>query len=146
DYRYCWLRDTYYILTAFNHIGHFEELEKYFHYIANVSANAQDRYQPLYSVSGGDKLVEKVMDLQGYQGNQPVRVGNQAYEHIQNDVYGQILLSLLPLYVDQRFIAEERAGSRQLVYQVLSKISERIDEPDAGLWEFRDLQQYHAYT
>jgi len=146
DYRYCWLRDTYYTLTAFNHIGHFEELERYFHYIANVSANAQDRYQPLYSVSGSDKLVEKVMDLKGYMGNQPVRIGNQAYEHIQNDVYGQILLSLLPLYVDDRFIAEERAGSRQLVYQVLSKISERIDEPDAGLWEFRDLQQYHAYT
>lgn len=146
DYRYCWLRDTYYTLTAFNHIGHFEELEKYFHYIANVSANAQDRYQPLYSLSGTGRLVEKVMDLEGYQGNKPVRVGNQAYEHIQNDVYGQILLSLLPLYVDKRFTAEERAGSRQLVYHVLSKIESCIDEPDAGLWEFRDLQQYHAYT
>ncbi len=146
DYRYCWLRDTYYTLTAFNHIGHFEELERYFHYIANVSANTHTRYQPLYSISGSDKLVERIMDLKGYMGNQPVRVGNQAYEHIQNDVYGQILLSLLPLYVDHRFIAEERAGSHQLVYQVLEKIKQTIDEPDAGLWEFRDLSQYHSYT
>ncbi len=146
DYRYCWLRDTYYTLTAFNHIGHFEELEKYFHYIANISASQGDRYQPLYSISGSENLVEKIMNLKGYLGNQPVRVGNQAYEHIQNDVYGQILLSLLPLYVDQRFNKVERTGSQQLIYHVLDKIEAYIDEPDAGLWEFRDLSQHHCYT
>ncbi|MDF9795838.1 GH15 family glucan-1,4-alpha-glucosidase [Catalinimonas alkaloidigena] len=146
DYRYCWLRDTYYTLTAFNHIGHFEELEKYFYYIANISASQKSRYQPLYSISGSDLLVEKIMDLKGYLGNQPVRVGNQAYEHIQNDVYGQVLLSLLPLYVDHRFINDERTGSQNLVYDVLHKIEEVMYEPDAGLWEFRDLSQYHCYT
>lgn len=146
DYRYCWLRDTYYTLTAFNHIGHFEELEKYFYYIANISASQKSRYQPLYSISGSDLLVEKIMDLKGYLGNQPVRVGNQAYEHIQNDVYGQVLLSLLPLYVDHRFINDERTGSQNLVYDVLNKIEEVMYEPDAGLWEFRDLSQYHCYT
>ena len=146
DYRYCWLRDTYYTLTAFNNIGHFEELERYFNYIANVSANEGDRYQPLYSVSGGVELVETTLDLQGYRGNQPVRIGNQAYEHIQNDVYGQVLLSLLPLYVDQRFNKEERAGSYRLASEVLARIDKFMDEPDAGLWEFRDKSQHHCYT
>ncbi len=146
DYRYCWLRDTYYTLTAFNNIGHFEELEKYFHYIANISANQEDRYQPLYSVGGTNHLTEKIMDLKGYLGNQPVRIGNQAHEHIQNDVYGQVLLSLLPLYVDHRFNNEERAGTHQLACQVLHKIEIYMDEPDAGLWEFRDRSQQHCYT
>ena len=146
DYRYCWLRDTYYTLTAFNNIGHFEELERYFNYIANVSANEGERYQPLYSVSGGVELVETTLDLQGYLGNQPVRIGNQAYEHIQNDVYGQVLLSLLPLYVDQRFNKEERAGSYRLASEVLARIEKFMDEPDAGLWEFRDKSQHHCYT
>jgi GH15 family glucan-1,4-alpha-glucosidase len=146
DYRYCWLRDTYYTLTAFNNIGHFEELERYFNYIANVSANEGDRYQPLYSVSGGVELVETTLDLEGYLGNQPVRIGNQAYEHIQNDVYGQVLLSLLPLYVDQRFNKEERAGSYRLASEVLARIDKFMDEPDAGLWEFRDKSQHHCYT
>ncbi|MDH5604285.1 MAG: DUF5911 domain-containing protein, partial [Cyclobacteriaceae bacterium] len=50
DYRYCWLRDTYYTLTAFNHIGHFEELEKYFDYFTNIAAKSTERYQPLYSI------------------------------------------------------------------------------------------------
>ncbi|MEQ9441966.1 MAG: glycoside hydrolase family 15 protein, partial [Cyclobacteriaceae bacterium] len=146
DYRYCWLRDTYYTLNAFNNIGHFEELERYFHYIANISATQEERYQPLYSVSGSNQLVERIIDLDGYKGNKPVRIGNQAYEHIQNDVYGQVLLSLLPLYVDHRFNHDERAGSDRLAADVLDRIEKFIQEPDAGLWEFRDFKQLHCYT
>ncbi len=146
DYRYCWLRDTYYILTAFNNIGHFEEMERYFHYIANISAKSRERFQPLYSVSGGTDLTEHLTDLRGYLGNTPVRIGNQAYEHIQNDSYGQVLLALLPLYVDRRFIDTERAGSVKLMYDTLYKIEATMEEPDAGLWEFRNFSQYHCYT
>ncbi len=146
DYRYCWLRDTYYILTAFNNIGHFEEMEKYFQYIANVPTNEEGRYQPLYSLSGKENLDEHLLDLEGYLGNKPVRLGNQAYTHIQNDVYGQILISLLPLYGDRRFIDAERTRSHKLITDTLNKISDTMHEPDAGLWEFRTLSQYHCYT
>ena len=147
DYRYCWLRDTFYTLNAFNNIGHFEELDKYFHYIANITLKSKDRLQPLYSVSGQTNLVEKTLDLKGYMGNnQPVRVGNQAYEHIQNDVYGQVLVSLLPLYADKRFILSERTESREMILQILDSIDKTMDEKDAGLWEFRELSQYHCYT
>jgi len=146
DYRYCWMRDTYYTLTAFNNIGHFEELEKYFNYIVNISVKEKDRYQPLYSITGKKELDEIIIDLEGYLGNQPVRIGNQAYTHIQNDVYGQILLALLPLFVDRRFINSERSDSINLVYGILEKIEKLMEEPDAGLWEFRTLAQYHAYT
>ena len=147
DYRYCWMRDTYYTLTAFNHIGHFEEMENYFNYIANISVKSKDRFQPLYTVSGGTEIIEKELDLEGYLGNnKPVRIGNQAYEHVQNDVYGQVLVSLLPLYIDRRFIFAERADSKFIIKQALNKIEETMDMPDAGLWEFRDFVQYHCYT
>ncbi len=146
DYRFCWIRDTYYTLTAFNNIGHFEELEKYFNYIVNISVKSKDRYQPLYSITGEGELTEHTLELDGYQNNQPVRIGNQAYTHIQNDVYGQILLALLPLFVDRRFINRERSDSLNLIYSVLKKIDDLMEEPDAGLWEFRTLSQYHSYT
>ena len=147
DYRFCWMRDTYYTLTAFNNIGHFEEMEQYFHFIANVSAEAQDRLQPLYSIGGSKKLVEKELDLEGYLGNnRPVRIGNDAYTHIQNDVYGQVLVALLPLYVDSRFIDAERNSSHKLVHNTLLKLGKYINENDAGLWEFRHISQYHCYT
>ena len=103
DYRYCWLRDTYYTLTAFNNIGHFEELEKYVHFVENIISDQDERIQPLFTILGEKKIVEKEIDLDGYLGNKPVRIGNDAYAHIQNDVYGQVLASLLPLYIDKRF-------------------------------------------
>jgi GH15 family glucan-1,4-alpha-glucosidase len=146
DYRYCWMRDTYYILTAFNNIGHFEEMERYFHYIANISTKLDGKYQPLYGISGTSELVEQELDLEGYLGNQPVRIGNDAYTHIQNDVYGQVLVALLPLYVDRRFVNPERQSPEKLVYEALNFIEKTMDLPDAGLWEFRHIAQYHCYT
>ncbi|VXD12555.1 glycoside hydrolase family 15 protein [Marinoscillum sp. 108] len=146
DYRYCWMRDTYYTLNAFNNIGHFEESEKYFHYILNTTIEETNRYQPLYGISGQKALIEKELDLAGYMGNQPVRIGNDAYTHIQNDVYGQVLISLLPLYADKRIIFTERFDSSELVSKTLDMIEKTFDETDAGLWEFRNLRQHHCYT
>src|SRR6185295_7513244 len=58
DYRYCWFRDSYYTLKAFNELGHFEELEKYFEYIENVLMRNKGRMQPLYSITGQQDLEE----------------------------------------------------------------------------------------
>lgn len=147
DYRYCWLRDAFYILQAFNNIGHFQEMEHYFQFIANVSINSDNnRFQPLYGITGKRDLTEKILDLAGYMGNQPVRLGNQASEHIQNDVYGQVLLSLLPLYTDERFAIENRPDSERWISDLLNKIEMVIDEPDAGIWEFRNMAFHHCYT
>jgi GH15 family glucan-1,4-alpha-glucosidase len=146
DYRFCWMRDTFYILTAFNNIGHSEELERYFHFIANISTKVSDKYQPLYGIGGQTKLVEKELPLAGYLGNQPVRIGNDAYTHIQNDVYGQVLVALLPLYVDCRFQDPTRPTPLSLVTEALRLIETTMDQPDAGLWEFRHIAQKHCYT
>jgi GH15 family glucan-1,4-alpha-glucosidase len=146
DYRYCWMRDTYYTLTAFNNIGHFEEMEKYFLYLTNLPMSGKERIQPLYDIVGQNQIVETELDLPGYLGNKPVRLGNDAYTHIQNDVYGQILLAILPLYTDKRFAKMERSESVPLLSTILEKIEFTIDEADAGLWEFRNLKQKHAYT
>jgi GH15 family glucan-1,4-alpha-glucosidase len=150
DYRYCWIRDTHYVLKALNGIGHFTELEKYAHYIENIALKLEEdevvRLQPLYSITGEAKLIEQILPLAGYLGNTPVRVGNQAYEHIQNDVYGQVLVSLLPLFVDQRLVQEDKRHLLPVVMNVLRRIESTMYEPDAGLWEFRNKAQMHAYT
>ncbi|MGN8069801.1 glycoside hydrolase family 15 protein [Mucilaginibacter sp. SG564] len=147
DYRYCWLRDTYYVITALNHIGHFEEMEKYFSYVTDISFSEDERYQPLYGITGKRKLVEEILtDLDGYMGNQPVRIGNQAYEHIQNDIYGQVMISLLPLYTDHRFVFSERKDSVRWIESLLNKIDRTIDEKDAGIWEFRNMANIHCYS
>ncbi|MGN6495602.1 MAG: glycoside hydrolase family 15 protein [Agriterribacter sp.] len=147
DYRYCWLRDTYYVLAALGHIGHFEEMENYFNYVTGIAFSEEGRFQPLYGITGQKELTENIFDhLQGYQGNQPVRVGNQAYEHIQNDIYGQALISLLPLYTDHRFIFSERGDSARWIAWILNKIEATINEEDAGIWEFRHMANLHCYS
>jgi GH15 family glucan-1,4-alpha-glucosidase len=146
DYRYCWFRDSYYTLKAFNEMGHFDELEGFFEYIQNILIRDADRMQPLYSITGQKELHELHIPLEGYMNNQPVRIGNKAYEQIQNDVYGQVLVGLLPLFMDKRLTFSKKNFYKTLVDRLLDWIERTMDEPDAGLWEFRNIKQVHTYT
>lgn len=149
DYRYCWLRDTYFSLNAFERLGHFDEMEKFLAYLLNLCRRfGDDRLQPLFAVNGEDQLVEEILEhLDGYQGEKPVRIGNQAYEHIQNDVYGESILSISRLLLDRRFVGLEGLGSvRRVLHQLLGQIERRMEDPDAGLWELRHTQQLHSFT
>lgn len=146
DYRYCWFRDTYYTLKAFNEMGHFDELERYFEYIQNILTRDTDRIQPLYSITGQKDIEEIHIPLDGYLGNQPVRIGNKAYLQTQNDVYGQVLVGLLPLFIDRRLGFSKKRHYKPLVDRLLKWIEHTMDEPDAGLWEFRNVKQVHTYT
>lgn len=146
DYRYCWFRDTYYTLKAFNQIGHFEELEKYFDFIQNIIRNSNESLQPLYSITGEKDLHEIELDLEGYMGNKPVRIGNKAYIQVQNDVYGQVLVSLLPLYVDRRLTFAKKSSYKKIVPWLLDGIERTMHAEDAGLWEFRNSKYIFTYT
>jgi GH15 family glucan-1,4-alpha-glucosidase len=147
DYRFCWFRDTYYTLRAFNQIGHFEELEKYFDFIQNIIHNAADTLQPLYSITGEKDLYEVELDhLSGYKGNRPVRIGNKAYVQIQNDVYGQVLVSLMPLYIDKRLTFAKKNSYKKIVPWLLERIEKTMHAEDAGLWEFRTSKYIFTYT
>lgn len=146
DYRYCWIRDSYFTLAALNSLGHFSEAEGYSHYIQNLAQKEQGRFQPVYTIDSTKTIHEKELDLEGYMGNKPVRIGNDAYTQIQNDVYGQIILSILPLYIDARIIENGSRPSLSLLEKVLNKIEEYMEIPDAGIWEYRNRKQKHAET
>lgn len=147
DYRFCWFRDAYYTLRAFNQIGHFEELERYFDFIQNIIRNSSDTLQPLYSITGEKDLHEIELDyLNGYLGNKPVRIGNKAYIQTQNDVYGQVLVSLLPLYVDKRLNFAKKSSYKKIIPWLLERIERTMHATDAGLWEFRNSRFTFAYT
>lgn len=148
DYRYCWMRDAYYTLAALSSVSHYHALRTYARYVQTIAMTDQGRYQPLYSIDAVGDIPEQEIDLKGYlDRNEPVRIGNQAHEHIQNDVYGQMIVSLLPLYTDLRFPKhEQHAPPKDMIFSLLKKINEVMDEPDAGLWEFRTSAQLHTYT
>ncbi|HUR27480.1 MAG TPA: glycoside hydrolase family 15 protein, partial [Planctomycetota bacterium] len=109
DYRYCWLRDSYYVLGALRLLGHFEERESFVQYLLEIAGNAPDlALRPLYRVDGRNDLDEHILpDWPGFETHGPVRIGNQAAEHIQHDVYGELVLALAPVFLDERFHSEQ---------------------------------------
>ena len=148
DYRYCWIRDAYYTVQALNRLGALDVLEGYLTYLRNIVDGAKGGHiQPLYGVLGEATLEEGfAADLPGYRGMGPVRVGNQAYEQIQHDAYGQIVLCNVHAFFDQRLY--RMSGIED--FQSLERVSERAwafyDKPDAGLWELRTRQSVHTYS
>ncbi len=146
DYRYCWIRDSYFTLSALTKIGHFTEAESYAHYLQGIALKKTENIQPVYKIDGTSDIPEEELDLDGYLGNKPVRIGNLAYQQIQNDVYGQIILSLLPLYCDARVSNFSTKPSLQLINKLLNSIIDKIDSPDAGIWEYRNIAQKHTAT
>jgi len=146
DYRFCWLRDAHYTLKALNDLSHFGILRDYANFIENIVIKEDRRFHPLYPITMNGEPKEEILDLNGYKGEKPVRIGNQAYEHIQNDVYGQVLVTLLPLFNDVRLVGHNSETLVDLAEHCLELIEATMDEPDNGLWEFRGLKQLHSYT
>jgi GH15 family glucan-1,4-alpha-glucosidase len=148
DYRYCWLRDGYFVVCALNRLSATRTMERYLHYIVNIAANASDgRLQPVYRISGRPGLDEAVItSLPGFRGMGPVRTGNAAYRQVQNDVYGSVVLAAAHMFFDQRL---DRIGDEALFQRLeaVGEMARRVyDQPDAGIWELRNDVRVHTFS
>ncbi len=148
DYRYCWIRDSYYTVQALNQLGALDVLEKYLAYLRNiVDAAKGGQIQPLYSVMGNARLNESMAEaLAGYRGMGPVRIGNAAYSQVQYDCYGQIVLPTAQAFFDRRLLRMADERDFESLEQVGEMAWAKHDQPDAGLWEFRTRQEVHTYS
>jgi GH15 family glucan-1,4-alpha-glucosidase len=148
DYRFCWLRDAYYTVQALNRLGAVDVLEGYLAYLRNiVDAHPSGRIQPVFGVGMEPILQEAIIEtLPGYRGMGPIRVGNQAHEHHQHDVYGQIVLSTVQAFFDTRLLRPPNLDDFQRLESVGERAYAMHLEPDAGLWEFRTRAAVHTYS
>ncbi len=147
DYRFCWLRDAYFVIHALNRLGATKTLEGYLGYLTNLVAGLEGSLQPVYGIALESQINERVVDgLAGYRGMGPVRAGNQAFEHVQNDVYGSVVLAAAQAFFDQRL----RNPGGPVLYERLVRVGEtaveRWNQPDAGLWELRTQSAVHTYS
>jgi GH15 family glucan-1,4-alpha-glucosidase len=147
DYRFCWIRDTYFTVQALNRLGATRTMEGYLRFIQNLTATLPLQLQPCYGIDGELNLDEKVVaHLKGYRGMGPVRVGNAAYAQVQHDVYGAAILSVTQSFFDQRLV---RRGTDAL-FGALEPLGERavalFGEADAGIWEYRGHTAVHTFS
>lgn len=146
DYRFCWLRDSYFVLTAFHRLGHFEEMEGFLKFLLGI-AYREENLRPVYSIDGGIPLPEHLhTNWSGFEQSQPVRSNNEAASHIQNDSYGEMILALAPIFLDERFNHLRTPDHEDLIAHLAQKCARSLEVPDAGLWELRGKWRVHSFT
>ncbi|MEJ2255820.1 MAG: glycoside hydrolase family 15 protein [Woeseiaceae bacterium] len=148
DYRFCWLRDSYFVLHALNRLGATMTMQRYLDYIMNIAVAAGDEeLKPLYGISGRSITDEQIIEtLSGYKGMPPVRRGNEAFEQVQNDVYGAVILSVMQYFFDSRLIQSGTLAEFKRLEPLGEWASRKYNQPDAGLWEYRGRQRVHTFS
>jgi GH15 family glucan-1,4-alpha-glucosidase len=135
DYRFCWLRDATLTLQALLHSGYTQEASDWREWLLRAVAGDPDDLQIMYSLTGERRLTETELDwLPGYEGSSPVRVGNQAAEQLQLDVYGE-LMGALALARSQGLDSDQNSWNVQR--SIMDWLEGNWRQPDEGLWEIR---------
>ena len=148
DYRFCWIRDAYFVVEALNRLGATLTMEGFIRYVTDVAAiDPGGELKPVYGVIPGAPLPEvELPHLPGYRGFGPVRIGNAAALQTQNDGYGNVVLAATQMFFDRRL---PKPGGLELFHR-LERLGERAITcaflPDAGLWEFRSRARIHTYS
>jgi GH15 family glucan-1,4-alpha-glucosidase len=145
DYRYCWLRDAYFVVKALNRLGATETMESFISFILGIAA--QDPLRPVYGIVPTERLDEVVApNLKGYRNDGPVRVGNEAALQHQHDAFGSIVLAAMPMFFDRRLPRPGNEGLFHFLESLGLRAAKAAFTPDAGIWEYRSRAQIHTYS
>lgn len=98
----------------------------------------------MYTIHGGKDLPEEELDhLAGHKNSKPVRIGNGAVDHLQLDIYGELLDCI---YLAQKFSKPLSWESWLAVRQVVDYVCTQVDKPDLSIWEVRGKQKHYLYS
>jgi GH15 family glucan-1,4-alpha-glucosidase len=144
DYRYCWLRDATFTLLALMNSGYTDEALAWHNWLLRAAAGAPANMQIMYGIMGQRRLLEwEALWLPGYEGAQPVRVGNAAHAQLQLDVYGELIDAFHQSRMAKLQLDDE---SWSLECAVLDHLAEEWDQPDHGIWERRTEGKHYVFS
>jgi GH15 family glucan-1,4-alpha-glucosidase len=144
DYRYSWIRDSFFSVRSLAEVGYQDEADAFRRFIERSAAGKAEKLQIMYGVGGERRLTEETLDyLEGYRGARPVRVGNAAASQLQLDMYGELLE--LSWRWHRRGNSPDDDYWRFLV-ALVDRAAELWEEPDRGLWEIRGEPQHFVHS
>ena len=144
DYRCCWLRDATFTLLAFMNLGYYEEARAWRDWLVRAVAGSPRQVQIMYGVGGERWLLELIIPwLPGYENSAPVRIGNEASQQLQHDVFGEII-DAISQGLKAGMAPSERG--RTLVPVVLNYLATAWRQPDEGIWEVRGGRQHFVHS
>lgn len=145
DYRYCWLRDAAFVVEALRRLSHLTEGAAFLRFLQNVAESGP--LQPVYGLDGRRELHEHDLPhLAGFRGNGHVRIGNAAWHQQQNDLMGELLLSLESLLADPRLVHDDPGRVMPLVERFVTDAIRAAPTPDTGIWEYRTMLKNHTFS
>ena len=144
DYRYCWLRDSTFTLSALMLAGLADEAKAWREWLLRAVAGQPQQMQILYGVAGERRITEQELDwLSGYQGSRPVRIGNAAVNQFQLDVYGEVMDTL---HVGRYIGLESDEAAWDLQQALLEFLESNWRQPDEGIWEIRGPRRHFTHS
>jgi GH15 family glucan-1,4-alpha-glucosidase len=146
DYRFTWIRDASFTIYAFIRLGYTEEAAAFMHWIEERCNDlAPDgTLQTMYGLDGRRELTEfELSHLEGYQGSQPVRVGNAAYHQLQLDIYGELMDSV---YLYDKYGKSISYDLWKNLMRLMDWLCDHWQQPDNGIWEVRGGQREFLYS
>ncbi len=145
DYRAVWIRDASFTVYAFMRLGYRREASDFMNWISDRATEAKGgRMRIMYGVDGHGRLEEQQLDhLAGYLGSRPIRIGNEAYEQTQLDIYGELLDSI---YLNNKYGDAISHDGWNHVRTLIEFVCERWRDPDAGIWEFRGEKREYLHS
>jgi len=142
DYRFCWLRDATFTLLALMNSGYYDEALAWHNWLLRAVAGTPSEMQIMYGIRGQRRLTEwEAPWLAGYEGAQPVRIGNAAHAQLQLDVYGELMDVFHQSRRAKLKFGEENWALQCALLEHLAKI---WDEPDSGIWERRGPGKHYV--
>jgi GH15 family glucan-1,4-alpha-glucosidase len=146
DYRYSWLRDSSLTLQALLLSGYREEAGAWQRWLQRAVAGDPGEFQIMYGVGGERRLTEVELDwLPGYENSKPVRIGNEASEQFQLDVFGELLDAALTAVEsgigEERHLPVHHPQPGEMLPAVMEHLEQVWQQPDDGIWEIRGPQR-----
>ncbi|CCD96877.1 putative glycoside hydrolase, family 15 [Bradyrhizobium sp. ORS 375] len=144
DYRFCWLRDATFTLLALMNSGYTEEALAWHNWLLRAAAGAPAHMQIMYGIMGQRRLTEWEAEwLPGYEGSQPVRIGNAAHAQLQLDVYGELIDAFHQARMTKLKLND---GTWALERAVVDHLTDVWDRPDHGIWERRGDGRHYVFS
>jgi GH15 family glucan-1,4-alpha-glucosidase len=134
DYRFSWVRDASFTLSALFNLGCPHEADAFFWWLLHASQLTHPELRVLYGLDGGVDAPEEMLPLSGYRGSRPVRIGNGALDQRQLDVYGDFVHAV---WLYQRAGGSVDADTAKRVAEIADLVCAIWREPDSGIWEVR---------
>jgi len=143
DYRFSWIRDSSLTIEALYVGACTDEAEEFVSFMTSSAGGraSEGSLQIMYGIGGEHDLTERELPhLRGWRDSHPVRVGNNAWDQVQLDVYGELLNSL-HLYREQ--LGELHPEIQAFAADLADTAARRWREADAGMWEMRGEPLHH---